>query len=203
MFTVIIGSVSRNDYKINSDIDICRVGMDTIVFRNSNWPTGPINYVDYEVTDFLKLYEAGSLFLHHIFKEGVLVCGNRDVWDGLKKGFLVQESFDDEIKNVIAPYQTIRNIKMFGGCYLSLYSNLFTIVKNYAMFSLANEGQYVFDKTAAMEKIFSSYYNELLNDSYNYFERGIANDKWDYNNESLAKDAIDYYYSKIMEEYHG
>lgn len=197
MFQILIGSVARNDFSQNSDIDICRIGNTYTVEREDLWPSGPINYIDYELDVFEHLYEIGSLFLLHILSEGVLIKGDQKEWENYKSNFSVQRNFNKELEDIHEMTEIFDNIEIFGSKYLTLYSNLFTLTKNYAIFTLANRGIYVFNKKKAINDVFGYFYYDLLSDSNNYFERGIINETWDYECKNIAQNVTNYYLKKL------
>ncbi len=80
---------------------------------------------------------------------------------------------------------------------MSLYSNLFTTVKNFSIFYLAKKRIFVFNKEIAIKTVFGDFYYDLLIASYNYFERGIINDTLNYECNDTAQEIIHYYYNKI------
>lgn len=197
MFQILIGSVARNDFLNNSDIDICRIGNTQPIERKDSWPSGPINYIDYELDVFEHLFESGSLFIMHILFEGILLKGDKEVWKDCKSNFCVKDSFNEELEEIREMTEVFHNLEMFGNRYLTLYSNLFTLIKNYSIFSLANEGIFIFNKEKAVKRVFGDFYYNLLHDSYNYFERGIVNEIWDYECKKTAQTVINYFLTKI------
>lgn len=199
MFQILIGSVARNHFSENSDIDVCRIDNMQIVEKKESWPNGPINYIDYELEVFEHLFENGSLFIMHIMSEGLLIRGNKEKWENYKSSFCVKKNFDEELKEIIEMFDLFNNIEIFGNKFLTLYSNLFTLIKNYSIFSLATEGIYIFDKEKAIKKVFGDFYYDLLLDSNNYFERGIIKEIWDYECKKTAQKIIIYYLAKIKE----
>lgn len=200
MFIILIGSVARNEFSANSDIDICRININKVVERKPQWPNGPIVYIDYDIETFNHLYEIGSLFLLHILCEGILLEGDKAQWEKYKKSFKVKENFQEEIDSIIDIIEVFDNIDIFGNKYLSMYSNLFTIVKNFSIFFLANSNKYVFDKKKAVKEVFGDFHFDLLYDSYNYFERGVINEKWKYDSKEQAMKILNYYLINIKEK---
>lgn len=199
MFVVLIGSVAREDQNINSDIDICRIDSDIELFKKINWPSGPINYIDYNYEEFMHLYSQGSLFIYHILHEGILIDGSKSEWEQLINNFVFIDNYDDEIFDIKSIIFKFLDVEIFGNTFLSLYSNLFTLVKNYSIFSLAQEGIFVFNKEQAVRLKFGYKYYDLLSDSYNRFERGLVKqeNKWDYTSRSLAMKVISFYRDKM------
>lgn len=197
MFQIVIGSVARNDFSKNSDIDICRIGTVKEVKRESSWPSGPINYIDYELDVFEHLYETGSLFIMHILSEGVLIEGNEEEWEKYKSSFKIKNNFNDEIEDILDMTNLFDNLEMFGNKYLTFYSNFFIFIKNYSIFTLANKGIYIFNKEKVIKKVFGDYHFQLLLDSNNYFERGIVNEEWNYTCKKTAQNIVGYYLKKI------
>lgn len=196
---MLIGSVGRKNFLKESDIDICRINSELEVARKPEWPLGPISYIDYDEEIFEHLYGLGSLFIYHILFEGVLLKGNYDQWETLRKNFKVKEEFKAEIIDIYDSTIILRNLDMFGGQFMSLYSNLFTVVKNFSIFYLATTKQYFFHKETSIKYVFGDFYFELLQDSYNYFERGIQSDKWDFSSKRIAEKVTMFYLTKMEE----
>jgi predicted nucleotidyltransferase len=200
MFIVLIGSVARKDYNSNSDIDICRINLKRSITRRELWPQGPINYIDYNKEVFNHLYKTGSLFIYHILNEGILLNGNMKIWERYKTNFKVQSDFSREITKLVDTTYVFKDLDIFGNTFLSLYSNLYNIVKNFAIFYLANNKKYLFNKQLAMDAVFlKKTYNRILIDSNNYFERGNTTEKWDYNCKKTAQNVLDYYICRMKE----
>lgn len=196
-FVVLIGSVARGDYSVGSDVDICRINSDVTVNRQINWPSGPINYIDYDLETFQHLYEIGSLFIYHILTEGILIEGDINSWENYRLNFSFTGHFREEIYNTLDLNNVFKTVDIFGNHYLSLYSNLFTNVKNFSIFYLAGKGIYLFNKEKAIKQVFGDYHYSLLFDAYNYFERGVVDVKWKYSCKEIAIDITSYYSSKM------
>lgn len=201
MFVILIGSVARSDHNINSDIDICRIDSSIKILRQKNWPSGPINYIDYTDDEFMYLYGKGSLFIYHIIHEGILLEGNKKDWAELRNNFLFKDNYDDEISYIKSIILDFIDINIFGETFLSLYSNMFTLIKNFSIFSLSQQGIFLFNKEQAVNLKFGRKYYDLLSESYNRFERGLINEEsnWDYSSRNLATQVIDYYRKKMEE----
>jgi hypothetical protein len=196
-YIILIGSVARNDFSKNSDIDICRINSKNEISRRPGWPNGPINYVDYDIDVFEHLFNIGSLFIYHILHEGNLIDGNQYIWKNYKANFTTKTDYSEELASLRSLNHIFDNIELFGNKYLTLFSNFFTIIKNFSIFYLASKNQFFFNKEKAIKTVFGNYYYEMLSDSYNYFERGIISSKWDYNCKSSAEQIIKYYLSKM------
>lgn len=196
-FVILIGSVARQDFLEESDIDICRINSYAPIARESTWPNGPINYIDYDIKTFYHLYNLGSLFIYHILTEGVVLQGNLNVWESLKLNFSSKSNFNEELSSTLELNTVFKDIEIFGNQYLSLFSNLFTNVKNFSIFHLASNGIYIFNKEQAIKNVFGDYYLSLLIDSYNYFERGVINSGWNYYCKETAIDVTNFYLSRM------
>lgn len=199
MFIVLIGSVARNDYSKDSDIDICRIENTHELRKLPDWPNGPINYIDYTFDVFLHLYNSGSLFVYHILNEGILLHGDVNKWNELKTNFIFRDLYREELFSIIKTVRTLKQIEVFGGKYLTLYSNLFILVKNYSIFYLAKNGKFVFNKEKAIKMFFGDYYFDLLISAYNYYERGIVNDNWNYDCKITVTKILKFYLSRMEE----
>ncbi len=199
MYVVLIGSVARNEENSNSDIDICRVESDINVERINEWPRGPINYIDYSYADFNKLYKKGSLFIYHVINEGVLIHGNKDKWQELKDEFVFIDDYDEEINNIKEILEEFLDIGIYGNSFLTLYSNLYTLIKNLAIYSLAQKDIFEFNKEKAVVNVFGHKYYNLLCEAYNIFERSCIKPTQNYNFscETLASKVITYYRNKL------
>lgn len=197
-FIVLIGSVAREDFTEGSDIDICRIGtkkdVPTIPF---SIPNGPVCFVDYTPADFEKLYNDGSLFLQHVFLEGRLLEGDTDKWQDLKSAFKVQKNFSMEIAKYVDLYNFTLRDNRYDQKYLAICSNLFIILKNMAIFSLANRQEYIFDKKSAWHRIFGDEYFQLLYMAYEKFERGNFRISWYDDTKDMVAHMNNHFLSKI------
>lgn len=198
---VLIGSVARKEHKRYSDIDICRINTNIEISKKDDWPKGPVNYVDYDIEEFFHLYNLGSLFIYHILNEGILLKGDRKLWRYYKNNFIFQDRLDEDLDIIKSIISDFLNVNIFGGTFLSLYSNLFVLIKNYSIFTLAKKNIFIFNKEKAVNTVFGSKFYDLLSDSYNYFKRGIppAND-WDYKSLELAKCVLNNYKNIMGDE---
>jgi hypothetical protein len=199
MFVILIGSVARRDFTNESDIDICRIDCDILVNRNLEWPIGPINYIDYTIDQFRHLYDLGSLFIYHLLYEGELIEGDICEWNCYKSEFIFKDTYSEELYQIRMLCKATLDIDVFGNKFLSLYSNLFTLIKNYSIFYLAKNHIFIFNKKEAILKVFGDFHYDLLTSAYNYFERGLINDKLDYNSEIIARKIVNFYYIKMGE----
>ncbi len=180
-FIVIFGSIARNDYTENSDVDILTINIEKHLaekyINNINIPNFPHNYVEYDSETFTMFYNSGSLFLYHIFTQGMLIHGNIKKWQLLKNNFNVKEDFKEEILKIKEEASAYSNIKIFDNHFTSAISNLYPMIKNLCIFSLANKGIYEFNK----DKCITLYINDrkLINaiskakTLYNYSEKSI------------------------------
>jgi predicted nucleotidyltransferase len=199
MFIILIGSVARGDHNVSSDIDICRISSNIKIQRREEWPSGPINYIDYTDDEFMHLFNMGSLFIYHIIHEGILLYGDKEKWKVLCNNFLYKDNYSDVILDIKSTIFDFININIFGDTFLTLYSNMFTLIKNYSIFTLSQQGVFIFNKEQAIYMKFGKEYYDLLNESYNRFERGIAKEvnKWDYTSRNLATQVINYFKGKM------
>lgn len=199
MFVILIGSVAKKQQNINSDIDIVRIETYENVQRLADWPDGPINYIDYTYEDFVNLYNNGSLFIYHIFSEGLVLRGDPSKWSELKRKFIFNDNLDSEISDIRLILKEYLDEKIYGNIYLSFYSNIFTLLKNYSIYSLAKKGIFEFNKEKAFKSFFGQPYYDLLSECYNRFERGclIPSKTWDLEDSSLAKNVIHYFKAKM------
>lgn len=201
MFTVLIGSVARGEQKDNSDIDIVRINHEYEVDRQNEWPLGPINYIDYSISDFHKLYNKGSLFIYHILNDGILLSGCCDSWKEYTTKFQFIDTYLEELNNIRDVLYEVFNTSIYGGTFLSFYSNIFTLIKNFSIFYLAHNSIFDFNKESAFLKVFGKKYFYILNTSYNIFERNEAYllNSIDIKSELIAKEIINYLYKKLEE----
>lgn len=180
-FIIIFGSIARNDYTENSDVDILTINIEKNLaekyINNIKIPNFPHNYVEYNSETFSMFYNSGSLFLYHIFTQGVLIHGDIEKWKLIKNNFNVKKNFKEEILKIKEDTTTYSNIKIFDNHFTSAISNLYPMIKNLCIFSLANKGIYEFNK----DKCITLYINdESLIDAinqaktlYNYSEKSI------------------------------
>ena len=201
MYTVLIGSVARGEQKNNSDVDIVRINNEYEVERQNKWPLGPINYIDYTLDDFHRLYNEGSLFIYHILNEGILLSGSSDSWNEYIIKYKFIDTYGEVLNNIRDILHDVSNESIYGGTFLSFYSNIFTLVKNFSIFYLAHNGIFNFNKETAFVNVFGRKYYYILNTAYNIFER---NDPYllssiDIKSELLAKEIINYINDKMEE----
>lgn len=153
-FTVLIGSCARGTHEATSDLDIVRIGHHQEIARNwlpqAERALGPISFIDYEQEEFMRLHRQGSLFLHHIFQEGIVLGGPHDTWAELCDGFIVCDDFKDQIEEQRDLLLWICDPIAFENAELALLSHTFRILKNLSIFSLAQRRQYIFEKREAL-----------------------------------------------------
>lgn len=199
MYLILIGSVAKGEENKYSDIDICRIGTNISIERNVKWPNGPINYIDYSIEEFKSLYEKGSLFIYHILRDGLLLNGSEKNWYSLKENFHFKDTYGEEVEEIKKILFKILEVDIYGATFLSFYSNLFTLLKNFSIFLLAHQGKFEFNKKKAFYQVLGKEYYQLLYYSYNKFERGISSEdkKIDFLSEKLAKNVIEYFKKKM------
>ncbi len=150
-FTILIGSFARGTGGENSDLDILRIGHTKSVIKPDNISKAiPISYIDYDYSVFLDLFEQGSLFLYHAFKEGVLLNGEEGKWEQFKEKFVVTNDHTDSIREYISLLEFIDEYPEYELSFIPFLSNIFKAVKNIGIFKLAENGEYIFDKELAL-----------------------------------------------------
>lgn len=154
-FTLLIGSCARGTSTFESDIDVVRIGhrraADVSVIPEVADVLGPLSYVDYDQATFFRLYNKGSLFIKHILSEGRLLGGSKSAWSLLQRSFRVQEDFTQEIESQFELYRWLRDPSQFEGAEYALLSYTFRALKNLGVFSMAQEGRYIFEKREVLE----------------------------------------------------
>jgi len=173
-FTILIGSRARRTQNSTSDIDVVRIGHLKPAKIGSRFRNQPISYTDYDIDTFLDLYERGSLFLYHIFKEGKLLEGSAEAWQWLKDHFRVRTDFKEDISRNRRFLQWLLKGTKYNGAVVPYLAHACRALKNLAIFSLAQNREYVFDKRAALRKAFPQLSDDviaLLVDASNRFER--------------------------------
>lgn len=159
-FIVVFGSVARRDSHKNSDIDILLIQSDIDKFESMletyDLPDFPVNYIKYDYTLFKKYYDMGSLFLHHIFEQGILLSGDEIEWSKYKKQFRLKANFYDEINRIKSDIEVYNDISIFNGMFYSPLANIFPMMKNYCIFTLANAGIFEFNKVKCIKKLIAS-----------------------------------------------
>ena len=153
-FIVLIGSYARGDYNEYSDCDVFRVGCEDADLDYSTLPVidaSLVSCIDYDKETFIKLYDAGSLFLYHVLYEGKLILGDKAIWQELKNGFSVQKDFRNELEEISSITELLSDIDIFGGKFLTPLVNAFTALKNASVFFLAHQGIYVFEKSQCLQ----------------------------------------------------
>ncbi|KIN09357.1 nucleotidyltransferase domain-containing protein [Vibrio mytili] len=165
-FVVIFGSVARGDSHKNSDIDVllidCNIRDADLILDKYDLPGLPVNYIEYDFCQFEKYFRMGSLFLYHIFKQGFLLYGNEDLWAGYVENFKLKSSFCEEIDKIKSDIEIYKDISIFNGKFYLPLVNIFPMVKNYCIFSLANMGIFEFNKVECMKKMVAS--DDILSD---------------------------------------
>lgn len=174
-FIILIGSYARNTYNQYSDIDVVRLNTIKKIHKTTNFDKKKISYIDYDCSSFKKLYKNGSLFLYHIFTEGILLEGDKNKWEFIKNRFKLSNDFKDEIIEYEVVLRYLCEYKDYENAYLAYLSNMFKLLKNLAIFHLAQEKIYLFDKAKVLEKYYNISKNDctLLITSNNCFERNI------------------------------
>jgi len=177
MYTVLIGSYARGTSRDKSDLDIVRInhldGLDRNFIPSESTV---LSYIDYTYSAFLDLYDSGSLFLYHIFNEGKLLAGDDDSWAVLKSQFKVKSSFEKEIDEYIAILHFLNSDTLFCKLIFPYLSNMFKVIKNISIFSLAGKGLYVFEKRESISMAFPFILNEQVDAlilAHDIFDRGL------------------------------
>ena len=173
-FTILIGSHARRTQNSSSDIDVVRIGHKKSP-KLKNGPTNRvISYIDYDSDKFFDSYEHGSLFLYHVFKEGRLLHGNAATWRWLKDHFRVRTNFKQEISRNRRFLKWLQIGTKYNRAVVPYLAHTCRALKNLAIYSLAQERKYVFDKRTALRKAFPQLSDDaigLLVNASNSFER--------------------------------
>lgn len=159
-FIVVFGSVARGDSHKNSDLDILLIESDIdkadSILKIYDLPDLTVNYIKYDYALFKKYHDMGSLFLHHIFEQGILLSGNEVEWSECKKQFRLKDNFDDEINRIKSDIEIYSDISIFNGMFYSPLANAFPMMKNYCIFMLANAGIFEFNKVKCIKMMIES-----------------------------------------------
>ncbi len=159
-FVVIFGSVARGDSNKNSDIDVLLINYDSndadYILSKCNLPDLPINYIEYDLSKFEKYFNMGSLFLYHIFNQGLLLYGNEEKWSEYGNKFRLKNNFDEEINKIKSDIEVYNDISIFNNRFYLPLVNIYPMLKNYCIFSLANMGVYEFNKVECIKKMIIS-----------------------------------------------
>lgn len=151
---LLIGSHARGDADSSSDWDLLFINMNECDFDYSKLPIRDrslVNSINYDIDTFSRLYEIGSLFLHHAFTEGCVLDGNAAEWNRLKETFIVQNNFHNELVEINRATELLSKTKVFGGRYFTPLVNSFTELKNACIFYLAHQGIYEFNKSKCFD----------------------------------------------------
>lgn len=154
-FVVLIGSLARGDYNFNSDCDLLIIGNaneELVSISPSLSHNRVVNTIHYSLEEFVDFYKKGSLFLYHCFTEGILIEGDRSLWDNFCSTFSVQRDYAVELRRISLATNLLSNTTIFGGKYLTPLVNGFTEIKNACIFYLAHNGIYEFNKDRCIEK---------------------------------------------------
>lgn len=173
-FTILIGSLARRTHNTSSDIDVVRIGHRESTKLKIQSRNQAVSYIDYDIDKFMELYERGSLFLYHVFSEGCLLEGDATAWQWLKEHFRVSTDFRQEISQNRKFLKWLQTGTKYQGAVVPYLAHTCRALKNLAIFSLAQEGKYVFDKGRALRKAFPRLSDDviaLLVDASNSFER--------------------------------
>lgn len=157
-FTILIGSQARGTAGLHSDVDVVRVGHKRRIpkkeLRRIAAVCAHISYIDYDLQTFLSLHESGSLFIHHIVTEGKLLSGDAARWAKLVESFSVSRDLRAEINEQLRLCRWLARVDKSNPATMPLLSHMFRALKNAAIFSLAQQGRYVYDKQEALRKAF-------------------------------------------------
>lgn len=177
--TVLIGSFARGTEELHSDIDVVRVGHRKRLSKSKidclARSKAPISYVDYEPETFASLYKSGSLFIHHVLTEGRLLQGSELYWTELCRDFVVTTDFSALIFDHLVLSQWLARSSAFSNAVMPQLSHMFRALKNAAIFSLAQEGVFVYDKRKALRRAFTFLTRaeiDVLLDANNSYDRG-------------------------------
>lgn len=178
-FTILIGSTARHSDEFSSDIDIVRIGHRNPISRRVAQcdRLEVISYIDYDHRKFTDLYRDGSLFLYHIFVEGRVLDGDDQIWSNLKQSFRVRTSFRREITENYKVLEWLHDGTQYEGATVPYLAHACGALKNLAIYWLAEQKTYVFDKRRAIQKAFPQLEGEiiaLLIGANNAFERSYA-----------------------------
>ena len=157
-FTILIGSLARRKTRPTSDVDIVRIGHRRPLsgaFRGLR-QKGELSYIDYTAEKFAELFQGGSLFLYHVFNEGSLLQGDLKVWNELKRCFKVSTDFHSEISQNRRVLTWLQRGNKARGATIPYLAHTFRALKNLAIFSLAQNRDYIFDKRRALQRAFPS-----------------------------------------------
>lgn len=206
-FAVLFGSVSRGDYTKNSDIDILLYNYPEEKAKQKieliNLPDFPVNFVVYDEEMFWKFHTEGSLFLHHIFEQGKLIDGNDLKWNEIKQSFIVKKSFQEEINKIKREVLVYQQLGFLNGFYLSALVNIYPLLKNYCIFTLANQGVYEFNKRKCIKlKVADDNKSEnllQLQGFYDYSVRGLDISLEVSPNSLVAKNLVEQSYNFIRD----
>lgn len=173
-FTILIGSRARRTQNSSSDIDVVRIGHKEPARLKNRSTSQLVSYIDYDTDQFFALYEHGSLFLYHVFKEGRLLDGNAAAWGSLRNHFRVRTNFKQEISRNRRFLKWLQTGTKYKGAVVPYLAHTCRALKNLAIFSLAQERKYVFDKRTALRRAFPQLPDDtiaLLVNASNSFER--------------------------------
>jgi hypothetical protein len=134
-----------------------------------------VSYIDYTIEEFSELHGKGSLFLQHMFLEGVLLDGSVESWNSYEKTFRPQTDFKREIGEYIEVLAFLTSNTAHSNAKIAFVFHVFRCLKNVAIFELAQKGVYVFDKSKSLELVFPELPRDLLKlmmDAEDIFERG-------------------------------
>ena len=139
----IIGSVARHDMNASSDLDVLILtdkNIRSALFYQTpaiQQQSLPISVITYSPKDFLKFWQEGSLFVHHVLQEEILVWDDGTFKEIASRAFHLKEDFSDDIQEQFDKLKTFRNPRAFNGIFTHVYARLWSIYRNIVLFSLA------------------------------------------------------------------
>jgi hypothetical protein len=117
------------------------------------FPNTEINEIVYSPGDFQNFYDKGSLFIYHALTEGKLLSGDVNSWNDLIEKFVVQKNYTREINRILEVSQYFKDPSIFGGTFLTAFSNSFVELKNCSIFFNAHHGKYIFNKHQSIQSL--------------------------------------------------
>jgi predicted nucleotidyltransferase len=153
--TFLIGSYARGDATEVSDVDILVVTSSTkslnIFYQNlqCDFDKKLISIIRYPFHIFQKHWLGGSLFTYHLVYEAKLYYADSILTNFMKSEFRLKASFSDDIASqgeILALYEPT---DLFDDSAVYFSSQLFLVIKNIAIFSLAEQQKITLNKWQA------------------------------------------------------
>lgn len=170
--TFLIGSYARGDISDLSDVDILVVTSSQkskhgfIRDLRCDFDKNLVSIIKYPSHILQKHWSEGSLFTYHLRNEARCYYAEGDVLNFMKTEFRLKDNFSEDIgaqRKTLSVYQPAN---LFDDSTVFFTSQLFLLLKNVAIFSLADRGIINLNKWSAYKALASRWNKEYGYSSY-------------------------------------